>query len=65
MDNVSMHSFVTVPGIYLANGLVIELNSIVRSTNIVIETDRIDCYEQIEAIMDQLGTETELLKYMR
>lgn len=42
-----------------------QIDSISQLTNIIIETGHIDSYEQIEAIMDQLGAESELRKYMR
>jgi len=49
---------------YTTSGLS-QIDSISQLTNIIIETGHIDSYEQIEAIMDQLGAESELRKYMR
>ena len=49
---------------YTTSGLS-QIDSISQLTNIIIETGHIDSYEQIEAIIDQLGAESELRKYMR
>ena len=49
---------------YVTTGLS-QLDAIARLTNMVVETEPIDRYEQIEAIMDQLGAENELRKLMQ